>query len=421
MRSLIITMIVFGVLPFILTRPYVGVYVGAWIGYMNPHRLTYGFAYDFPFAMIIAIVTLAAIIFTKSEKSIPVNSLTVFWAGFLCWIVITTAFALNMDYAPAQLIKVIKIQTLTILAVMLIRNIRQLNVLIVVIALSIGFFGIKGGAFTLATAGNYRVWGPPGSFIEGNNELAVALLMILPLFFYFRRLLNKAWMKVSVDISALLIFASILGSQSRGAFLAILAVALFLILKSKKHRFIILISVILALPVAFSLMPENWHDRMNTIQTYEEDASAVGRMEAWEASFNIAAARVTGGGFDPWIQRIFNEYTPGYKARAAHSIYFHIMAEHGFLGLILFMMVFILAWRMAGKVIRVTESSSDLENINFLARMLQISFIAFAVGGAFLSLPYFDLPWHIVAIVLILNRIVSEKLENEKCKHSTSN
>ncbi len=46
---------------------------------------------------------------------------------------------------------------------------------------SLGFYGVKGGIFTIATGGAYRVWGPPESFIEGNNELALALIMTIPL------------------------------------------------------------------------------------------------------------------------------------------------------------------------------------------------------------------------------------------------
>ena len=48
-----------------------------------------------------------------------------------------------------------------------------------VMALSIGFFGVKGGIFTVVGGGENMVWGPPGSFIEGNNELALALIMVL--------------------------------------------------------------------------------------------------------------------------------------------------------------------------------------------------------------------------------------------------
>ena len=50
-----------------------------------------------------------------------------------------------------------------------------------VLVCSIGFYGLKGGIFTLMHGGNLRVWGPGGSFIEGNNELALAIIVCIPL------------------------------------------------------------------------------------------------------------------------------------------------------------------------------------------------------------------------------------------------
>ena len=71
MRDIFVTLAVFGSLPFILYRPYIGVLVWSWIGYMNPHRISWGFATEFPFAMIIAITTLVALFFSSEPKKVP--------------------------------------------------------------------------------------------------------------------------------------------------------------------------------------------------------------------------------------------------------------------------------------------------------------------------------------------------------------
>jgi len=44
MRDLFVTAVIFGLLPFIFKRPWVGILVWAWLSYMNPHRLAWGFA-----------------------------------------------------------------------------------------------------------------------------------------------------------------------------------------------------------------------------------------------------------------------------------------------------------------------------------------------------------------------------------------
>src|SRR3569833_2546784 len=71
MRDLFVTMVVLGSLPMILYRPYIGVLMWSWIGYMNPHRLSWGFATDFPFAMIVAVTTLMAMMFLREDKRGP--------------------------------------------------------------------------------------------------------------------------------------------------------------------------------------------------------------------------------------------------------------------------------------------------------------------------------------------------------------
>src|SRR6202030_1145929 len=71
MRDIALTLVIFGTLPFILWRPHIGVLVWTWIGFMNPHRLTWGFAYDMPFAMIVALVTLVSLLISREPKKIP--------------------------------------------------------------------------------------------------------------------------------------------------------------------------------------------------------------------------------------------------------------------------------------------------------------------------------------------------------------
>src|SRR3982751_3154764 len=99
MRDVLVTLIVFGSLPLVLARPYVGVLVWSWLGYMNPHRLSFGFAYDFPFAFIVAIVTLVAIVLSKEPKRLPVTPLTIMWIAFLVWMCFTTLYAFYPDAA----------------------------------------------------------------------------------------------------------------------------------------------------------------------------------------------------------------------------------------------------------------------------------------------------------------------------------
>ena len=74
-----------------------------------------------------------------------------------------------------------KIQAMTILTLILINNREKIEWLVMTIAFSIGFYGVKGGVFTIFGGGYDKVRGPTSTFIEGNTEIGLALIMVLPL------------------------------------------------------------------------------------------------------------------------------------------------------------------------------------------------------------------------------------------------
>ncbi len=394
MRDLFVTLVVFSGLPVILYRPYVGVLLWSWIGYMNPHRLAWGFARDFPFAMLIGVVTLLAVLFSKEPKRIPWTRETILLVMFILWMVVTTFFAFYPESAWLQLEKVIKIQVMTFVTLMLMINRERIELLILVIVVSLGLYGVKGGLFTLATGGNYHVYGPAGTFIGDNNAIGMALIMLLPLMRYLQLRANKIWMRVGLIASMVLTVIAILGTQSRGALVGIVAMALFLILKSRK-RFILLVMMALMIPLAFSIMPETWFERMRTIETYQIDKSAQGRFRAWTYAIDVARERpFVGGGFEAFLGRT-----------DAHSIYFEVLGEHGFVGLALFLWLGWFTWRTGTWVIRKTKKLDELRWAGDLAAMLQVSLVGYAAAGAFLGLAYFDFYYHLVALMVLCKTI----------------
>jgi len=411
MRDIVITLIVFGSLPYILSKPYIGVLVWSWLGYMNPHRLAWGFAYDMPFAQIVAIVLFISLAFNRETKRIPVTGLTVLWGLFLGWMCLSTLYAVYPDGAQTMLVKVFKIQLIIWITMMVMVNRQRIELLLWVIVGSIGYFSIKGGVFTLATGGAFRVWGPTGSYVEGNNELALATLMVLPLMWYLRSVNTNKWVRLGLLGAIILSAVSAFGSHSRGALLAGLSMAFFLWLKgvSGMRKIVAGIAIVGSIALLMAFMPDSWHERMGTIQTYEEDASAMGRIHSWLFAYNVANDRFLGAGFEPWSFEMFAIYRPeSPSAHAAHSIYFSVLGEHGWGGLILFLLILWVAWRTASGIIREVKGNSDMEWLAQLARMLQVSLVAYCTGGAFLSLSYYDLPWHIISL-LVIGKVIAQK------------
>jgi len=195
--------------------------------------------------------------------------------------------------------------------------------------------------------------------------------------------------------------------------LAICATGGFLWLKTSGKVLSGFLMLVLALSI-FSFMPQSWHDRMGLIENYQQDSSAMGRIAAWKMSVNVANHNITGGGLNLWrptTYRIYSDTPEDWKRNtAAHSIYFSVLAEHGWIGLLLFISIFLVAWRTASSLIKRVRGSPDLKWAADLMRMVQVSIVAYSVGGAFLQLSYFDLPWHMVSIVVITRFIVEQKL-----------
>ncbi len=155
---------------------------------------------------------------------------------------------------------------------------------------------------------------------------------------------------------------------------------------------------------------------MDTINTYEEDRSVSGRFNAWGMAYNLANDRpFLGGGFEVTTRELFDRYAANVEdiPRAAHSIYFQALGEHGYVGLGLYLLLGFLTWRSGAWIIRNTKNLKEYQWASSLASMIQVSMIGFAVGGAFLSLLYFDVPYYLMA-AMIATRVVVEKALKEK-------
>jgi probable O-glycosylation ligase (exosortase A-associated) len=202
---------------------------------------------------------------------------------------------------------------------------------------------------------------------------------------------------------------SILGSQSRGALLALVSMGFFLGLKGKypvRTSLLILVGVV----IAISFMPDTWTRRMESINTYEQDGSAMSRIWTWKTLWAAALDRpIVGVGFRADNLAVFARYASldgpfavfAGQVFVAHSIYLQVLGEHGFVGLFLFLSLGVITWTSAGKIARQCKDDAEFGSwMPLLMRMVQVSLIGYAAGGAFLSLAYLDLPYYIIGFVV---------------------
>ena len=432
MRDLVLILFFFSTIPYIFMYPYVGILVWSWIGYMNPHRLAYGFAYSFQFALVSAIVTFLSVgLSSRIKKKFPITPVTIFLIIFVCWMLITTLFALEPVLAKEELSRALKIQAVIFLTLILLDSKKKIDHLIWVIVFSIGFYGVKGGTFAILTGGSHRVWGPDDSFISGNNEIALALVMIVPLMVYIITELTRYISKIEKKFifklirlgvigTLILCIIAILATYSRGGFLS-LAICIFLLVMRSKKKILLLIVMATAIGIGYNFLPEKWFDRMDTMTEEKEDLSMQGRYNAWWFATHVALARpITGGGFRVFTDRQYAKYYPIDYTRDAHSIYFEVLGEQGFVGLFFYLMLNFLGFMTGFKIKKLIGKREDMAWARVLSSMIQISLISFAFGGLFKGMAYWDLPYHIIAILVLMRVQIETKLKDELEQRKTT-
>jgi putative inorganic carbon (HCO3(-)) transporter len=392
-----------------------------WVSVMNPHRLAWGFAHDFRFAQLIAIATLIGILFSKEPKRLPVTPVTVVLFTLVLWMNITTVFAIDTAASLPMWERVMKIQLMIFVALCLLHSKQHVQILMWIVAGSVAFYAVKGGVFTLRYAGDFLVWGPSGSFIEDNNAMALATIMTIPLLRYLQLQTSRRTLRVALLGAMVLCGFAALGSHSRGALLAVAAMLPFLWLKSRT-KLVGGVLLVLLVPVAIGFMPEKWEERMKSIQDYEQDGSAMGRINAWGMAINLARDRpLIGGGFEVDNRAVFARYGPNPDAvHSAHSIYFQMLGQHGYVGLSLFLLLWLLVWRDATWISRQSRHREDLRWASDLARMIQVSLVGYAAGGAFLNLAYYDVPYNLLVALVLTRLLVAKAIDSDRADKLTS-
>jgi putative inorganic carbon (HCO3(-)) transporter len=236
--------------------------------------------------------------------------------------------------------------------------------------------------------------------VEENNAFGLALIMTIPLLRFLQQQLPAGWQRHLMTLAMLLCAASALGSHSRGALLAMAAMILLLWWRGR-NRFKTGLVIAVTAVTLVGFMPAHWTERMATIDDSQVDDSVQGRFDAWRNAWGVAKDYPVGAGFNPNRQEFFDRYSGGTQARAAHSIYFQMLGNHGFVGLFLYGGLFASAYLLAGRLRRQAQKVPEAHWCEQLGAMCQVSLVGYFVGGAFLSLSYFDLPYNVVALVVV--------------------
>ncbi|MFQ5505393.1 MAG: putative O-glycosylation ligase, exosortase A system-associated [Planctomycetota bacterium] len=412
MRDLLVFCIVAASIPLTLRRPFIGLLVFTWLAYMRPQNLCWGFAREMRFSYYVGISMLVAWALVEVGRR-----------NFTRWDVRTVAMGLLAVFVTLSLFQAgsqdpfvmtrysefMKIIVVTLFTVGQVQSRQRLRVILWTIALSLGFFGVKGGIHGILSGGVVIHRGP-GGMLEDNNDFALALVMTLPLLLYLGAAESIRWLRHATTAAVLLCIITILLTHSRGGFLALCTVMMVFFWRSRR-RYLGLLALLLLLVGFLNLTPQHVIDRILTIGTYQTDPSAGARLTSWAVARRMIADqpffgvgirnfryewwRYSGGLVDPG----------GSFAYVAHNSYLQIWAESGTFAFLCFTVVLLSSFWTLRKLRNRARGVKGAEWVFDYARMFEASLAGFVVGAIFLNRGHFDLVYHIFGLITAFNLI----------------
>ncbi|MDP3626855.1 MAG: putative O-glycosylation ligase, exosortase A system-associated [Hydrogenophaga sp.] len=427
MRDLMFASFMVLALPLAFMRPLNAYLLWGWTGMLIPTSYFYGFMADARLNFFFALITLSLIVLGKVKiTNYQNNRVTWFYLLFIAHCTLSFAFGYSDNPLNAQYFEVVvKLMIFVLVMPLFVRERQHFHAVFIIIALGLGLHGVMDGLKTIASAGGHNMAGVPGSMMNDRNHLSTALVLSLPVSYYLALYSRARVVRFGFWMLLITTAIAVLGGGSRGGFLAISVLGIWFIVTSR-HK-VLAISLGLSAVLAFSMLaPERWTDRISTVQEAQSDKSFIGRVIAWRVSTAIALENpVFGGGFhavqtypvwetfkaSPGLLGFLDLPVPEFAPKAAHSIYFELLGDLGFVGLSIFLTFISYALWNRWKICRqIGTSNPQLLWARDMADMLFLAIISFLVGGSAVSLAYFEVIYMFVMLMELLRIHVEQSI-----------
>jgi probable O-glycosylation ligase (exosortase A-associated) len=249
-----------------------------------------------------------------------------------------------------------------------------------------------------------------GGWFADENDLSLYLNTMLPFCFYLFLVETKLWKRALYIATALASLIAEVVSFSRGGFVGLSAMFVFMILFSKKKILTLIFVSLIGIGV-FYYGGEAYRNEMETI-TETQSGTAQARQQYWKAAWRMFIDNPFGVGGNNFQVR-FPEYQSdwfgrGMWGRVAHSLWFTLIPELGIFGIFIY---FSLLFHNIKDLLMLRSmevgGDSDLKFLSVIATATLVSLAGFFTSATFLSVLYYPFYWYLTALIVSLCRVSS--------------
>lgn len=408
LRGLFLRAIVVLGVPLALVSPFGGLLLYLWYSHARPNDFVWP-VYSFTRgAYLLAAATLVGYLVFEIRRSPPRIRGLALIPLFYVWTVLACIFAVSPALAEPKIWEFGKIFLITFLVAAMANSEQRVRTLLYALGISVGLLGLKGAIDFIITGGQARMMGPGG--VEGEeNEYALALNVAIPILFGLARSEPRKWLRWVLKGMAVGCAITVIGTRSRSGFLGLALAALLLTLYSKR-RVLGVVVLALAIGLLVNFAPSASMSRYQSIPTAaQDDASAIGRLQAWETALLMIKAHPFFGIGPLQFEINFPKYT-NFPPRACHNAFLDLGAESGIPSCLLFVAIIgstaVGMWRLRKRLGRFSGN----ENLITYCLLIQQAITVYVVPNLFISRQNEDLMWHLVGVSAGLAALVRRRL-----------
>ncbi|MEJ0084602.1 MAG: putative O-glycosylation ligase, exosortase A system-associated [Pseudomonadota bacterium] len=427
----LLLLVLFAVLG--LRQPYVALSGVIWADLYKPQLLSQSFLFDRPISMIMTALFALSMLINFRDLRWPKHMLYVFMvAAFMAWITLTTFLSQFPAAAWFKWDAAFKTILLAYFIPFVLAKREHLELFLWTVISTMGFFFFVAGVKSLFGGGGYGV-----SLVSDNegvmwNEgstLATQAIAAIPLFYYAaqhsllaKKIPTLKFILFGLAVSGVLL---LIGTQARTGLVALLALVL-LALRYSRSRGTIIAMCIAAPLFATPFVPQTWIERMTTITNTQQESSAQGRVAVWRWTLDYVNNEhpVAGGGFNSYFANAgkLGKYAKegevvieNKSGKAFHNIFFEVLGEHGYVGLVLFVIIVGHTLLLSRRISKDETREPWLRAFGLCAFM---STAVYCVGGLFIGVAFYPWLYYMYGLVVALSGVAAPFTPDSKAPAS---